>query len=485
MFSQLPDSKSKSNHPIENLKRKREEQELNDRAIAEALETDVDAFDEKPANHPPSRKRTKPTQNQLSNEEPNKNLRETRITRVPEWHAKVPAPANMSDQNTVPAELRGITLGYLNNDIVGETKEHSFAPAGPKKFVFFNQTDLPVTAFLNHVVHGDLVEAKAMLDKNPSLVLYKGQVTDYSGRTIEGTGYEIALGAEDVSRKEHPKEGMADMIRKYFIKALNHDEKSANEEIEKQFNEQFPTEEFPEYYEPNEEKQAEIIKRKIAADPDIQELETLAKAILHADEKEIKATPTDKQDQYGYDEYELKVTGECAKALQAFRDYLNPQAVIKKGKHFNTQLLVKALEKYAGEQHDLFGGLWNNPKNLLFWRQVIGYIERYLPANLAQAFCQGLWNVTDGGQSLKRNLKLDDKSFFFPPDLSSSSGLGFDHSVYSYLGGCAGSGEQSGVTHGGGRARGAFLQTYVEQKQQSFVCLCGMLKNGQRRMLHA
>lgn len=52
---------------------------------------------------------------------------------------------------------------------------------------------------------------------------------------------------------------------------------------------------------------------------------------------------------------------------------------------------------------------------------------------MAQAFCQELWNVTDGGESLKRDLKLYDKSFFYPSYLS-SSGLGFDHSVDSYVG---------------------------------------------------
>lgn len=317
-------------------------------------------------------------------------------------------------------------------------------------------------------MQGDFDEAKAMLNKNPSLVLYKGQVTDYSGRTIEGTGYQMALGADDVSRQAHPDEGMADMIREYFIKALSDDEKRANEEISKQFKEQFPEKEFPEYYETDEKKRTEIIQRKEAVDSDLKALETVANAILHADAKEIIATRTGKQDQYGWDEYELKVTGECAKALQAFRDYLKPQAVIKKGEHFNAQLLVKALEKYVGDQYDLFGGHWNDPKNLLFWRQVIGYIERYLPANLAQAFCQGLYNVTLGGESLKRDLKLYDKSFFFPSDLSSSSGLGFDHSVDSYY----------GVCHAGGgwwRCREVW-KDYVEQQKQFFDYLAACRK---------
>src|SRR5438477_22599 len=153
MFSSAPDSKSKLNSQSEMLmrKRKREEQELNDRAIAEALEANVEAFDKKPADN-------LSLHNQLSNEGPNTNTRGMRITPVPEWHANMPAPADTSDQSTVPSEIRGITLGYLDSDIVSETKKYLSARTSHKKFIFFNQTDLPVTAFLKHVVHGDLKE---------------------------------------------------------------------------------------------------------------------------------------------------------------------------------------------------------------------------------------------------------------------------------------------------------------------------------------
>jgi anaerobic selenocysteine-containing dehydrogenase len=212
---------------------------------------------------------------------------------------------------------------------------------------------------------------------------------------------------------------------------------------------QFPENEFPEYYETDEKKREQIIAAKNASDPDIKVLETIANAILHADAKEIKCTPKGTKDRYGDEEYTLEVTGNCANALQAFRDYLKPQGVIKKGKHFNAELLVKAFEKYVSAQYTAFGGTWNSPKNLLFWRQVIGYIERYLPASSAQAFCQGLYNVTEGGQSLNRDLKLDGGVTFFPSVPSSCSGLGFDHGVYGavwWRGGPGGAG-------GGGSAR--------------------------------
>ncbi len=73
--------------------------------------------------------------------------------------------------------------------------------------------------------------------------------------------------------------------------------------------------------------------------------------------------------------------------------------------------------------------------------------------------------MTDGGQSLNRDLKLDGGVPFFPQDPSSCSGLGFDHSVYSYYGKRGGGPRQGGC--GGSPATG-FYKTYVKQKPQLF-----------------
>lgn len=392
-------------------------------------------------------------------------LNGTNITPVPTLHSKLKSSVALEKNESVlmPPEIRGLTLGFVDGDIVGQTKESPYLPESNKQYHFFNQTDLPVTALLNHVVRGEMQEVKILLDKNPSLVLYKGQVTDYSGRTIEGTAYQMALGAEDVSRKESFESGMAEIIRGYFFKAkeFKRNVKAANKEINDQFEKQFPREEFEEYYITDEKKREAITNEKNAKDPDIKALEEVAKAIRAADPNEIKRIPRGHNNQYGYPEYDLEVTGNCAKALQAFRDYLMPRSIIKKGKHFNAHLLLKAFEKYVGPQFDDFGGSWDNPKNLLFSRQVIGYIERYLPANFAQAFCQGLYSLTNRWRPLKRDLKLEDKSFFYPP-VGSSSGLGVDRMVYCYSRGSTSGGQVAG------RGSAVCYKAYVEQKQFSY-----------------
>ena len=87
---------------------------------------------------------------------------------------------------------------------------------------------------------------------------------------------------------------------------------------------------------------------------------------------------------------------------------------------FNSSHLIKALNVYNKQSHN-----WSRAQHDLFWRQVIGYTQRFLPACLAQAFTQGLYYIVEYQQPLVRSLKLkcDDGSYY---PLADSSGLGFD-----------------------------------------------------------
>jgi hypothetical protein len=281
-----------------------------------------------------------------------------------------------------------------------------------------------------YAVRGKKDEVKAILDENPSLVLYKGQVMDYSGRIIEGTAYQIALGAEDVNRavlgkdnkpvldskgniKLLPDEGMAEMIRGYFIKAFNQDEKAANEEIQKQQEEQFPGgyEAYENLPEVKQEKANDI------------------KALREVIDAIEKATVTFTNTTYSASKGEVKVDANCQAALDKFIEHLRPKGILRHGKHFNVELLAEAFKSYDDEKRfNDFGGSWDSPKNVLMWRKVIGYIQRYLPANCAQAFCQGLYFIVDDNEKLTRSLKfsLESAVSFFPLDSDPCSRLGFD-----------------------------------------------------------
>jgi len=236
---------------------------------------------------------------------------------------------------------------------------------------------------LIHVVRGEEAEAKKMLEANPQLLLERGLVTDYSGRQIEGTAFALALGAEDIE--------MCEMITPYFNRLTDQDGET---ERLKQYQAQFPEQ---------EEKKEEKDEVKREDTPDIVMLKQLMQT--------ISISNTDE---------------ECEPALAAFREFLKPKGVIKTGKHFNANLLLKAFQLYDENYMDF--GHWNSRKNNLCWRKVVGYIQRFLPACYAQAFCQGLYGLVERGDKLKRSLNFlyDPGIFFFP---LSSSGVGYEYAV--------------------------------------------------------
>ena len=232
--------------------------------------------------------------------------------------------------------------------------------------------------FLQYVVYGNQKKAEAIIKAHPELLTKKGTVVDYSGRTICGTALQIALGAEDV--KYHgDEECMAEMLMRYLKQLLN-SETIITEQIQEQ---------FPKGWEE---------KEKARQERDLIALKEVVEAIENAREG---------------DNYEADI--------QAFRDYLDNEnkerSVIRTGKHFNAQLLVKAFNLYV-EKYDLFGGNYDSPKNTLFWCKIIGYIERYLPACYAQAFCQGLYHIVECHEKLDRRLtfRYDSEVTFFPLD---------------------------------------------------------------------
>jgi hypothetical protein len=332
-----------------------------------------------------------------------------------------------------------------------------------------------------YAVRGKKDEVKAILDQNPSLVLYKGQVMDYSGRIIEGTAYQIALGAEDINRAVldednkpvldlkgniqllHPDEGMAEMIRGYFIKAFKQDEKAANEEIQKQQEEQFPG--GYEAYENSPE-----VKQEKAND---------IKALREVIDAIEKATVTFANTTYSASKGEVKVDANCQAALDKFIEHLRPKGILRHGKHFNVELLAEAFKSYDdAKRFNDFGGRWDSPKNVLMWRKVVGYIQRYLPANYAQAFCQGLYYIVDDNEKLTRSLKFrfERTMSFFPLDSDRASRLGFDFA--------GGGGAQGGALAAGGREASPRLQNLCRAKAAVFQIAYAAIPRTPEESLH-
>lgn len=248
---------------------------------------------------------------------------------------------------------------------------------------------------LEHVIYGEEEKAQEIMEKHPILLLYKGKVTDYSGRKIKGTAYQMALGAEDIE--------MAEMIQGHLKKLPD-----GLAEIIRQQKQQFPSDE--------KNLREENLK-------EIKALEAITQFICDAKEEEIAT------DDFKFD---LKISERCQIALAQFRSSLDPASdkVITQGKHFNLELLLKALELYE-RHYDTFGTCRSSAKNMLFWRQVIGYIQRLMPACYAQAFCQGLYYVVVAGNKLRRSLNFINNRdiFFFPNDSDPHYRLGYEYGV--------------------------------------------------------
>jgi hypothetical protein len=116
------------------------------------------------------------------------------------------------------------------------------------------------------------------------------------------------------------------------------------------------------------------------------------------------------------------------KALYQFRNYLErtTHTIYNRGKHFNSQLLAEAFKLYD-ENYAAFGNKWDSAKNLLCWRKVIGYTQRFLPACYAQAFSKGVYYVVEHGEKLSRSLNFcSGGGSFYPLVSNSDSLLGYD-----------------------------------------------------------
>ncbi|MBA3660283.1 MAG: hypothetical protein H0W64_00985 [Gammaproteobacteria bacterium] len=226
-------------------------------------------------------------------------------------------------------------------------------------------------------------------DRN--LLLKKVLVKDYSGRKIQGTPLQLALGAEDLNNAKQPE--IAEVVKRALLEMPG-----GYTEFTAQVREQFPA-----GWE--EKENIRVVKDKRA-------VTKVFNCILHA-------SPAG-------DEYK-DLERICGVPLQEFRNYLEPKKTIKTGKHFNIQILLDGI-LLLGNNYDALGG-WNSVKGNVYYRKVIGYIERFVPANYAQALSEEL--IVNG--EMKRRFELLDnyghQVSFYPLDLDATYRLGYDFGV--------------------------------------------------------
>lgn len=237
-------------------------------------------------------------------------------------------------------------------------------------------------SLLQAVVSGDLNAAEEIIKRNPELLEYTTTVTDCSGRLIENvTAFQAAIRAHDFE--------MWTMLEKYFECFVNGKRAKV-----KQFRMEFPS--F------NEKLPDAFLTRNTPYD-----FSSIVDVINQSSDTDINNA--------------LKnIANETAifDVLNRFREEFT--AISQKEKLYNAGHLLHAYSVYDNQY-----SVWRKNQRDLFWRQVIGYVQRYLPARYAQAFCQGV-NFNQATRSF--DFRVGGGSAF---PLSEDSGLGFDFAVAS------------------------------------------------------
>lgn len=256
-----------------------------------------------------------------------------------------------------------------------------------------NLDKLEVQELLHHIIYGDPVSAMKMLQKNPRLLLLSGDCVAPSGDRILGvTPYECALSAGD--------DDMALQIKACFSKIDNGAEEAKQYEKLKPFIDAMPTQK-PSY-----------------------DLNSLFDIIIKSSNDDVTAALNCDQ---------AIPKSELWNALEAFRKHFAPRD-IKEGMHFNYQDLQQAFNIYAAKFSELKNSGNKYDKCDLFWRQVIGYIQRGLPACDRQAFAQGINYIVEHGEKLQRKFDFRYGGGGFPitDGEVSFDGIGYKWAVVSF-----------------------------------------------------
>lgn len=202
---------------------------------------------------------------------------------------------------------------------------------------FYPESD--ISKILRFVVRDDHANVKLMLDNNPLLLLEAGNVEDAIGNEIiRVTPYECALGAGNGS--------LANLIASYFPKLDGGEEERARQAALFE----------PFFKNPNLKK-------------GIYNFDNLLNAILNASASEVR------------DALKLNFSSESqlASEFNKFRSHFSPKKIYN-GLHIEYGDLLEAMRCFVNNFKNLYlrSGK-NQDKLLLFWIQVVGFIQRGVP----------------------------------------------------------------------------------------------------------
>ena len=116
-------------------------------------------------------------------------------------------------------------------------------------------------------------------------------------------------------------------------------------------------------------------------------------------------------------------------ALAAFRKTVLPDKTVPCDYYDINELLKVAFEAY-NKRFDTFTSDNKLEQRTIFFVKVIGFIQSLLSREVAEAWCEGLWNVVRDNQGIgakAKALKLYHGEDFYRSSCSSQVGLGFEY----------------------------------------------------------
>jgi len=236
------------------------------------------------------------------------------------------------------------------------------------------------------VLNGREDEAKKLIEACPFLLERRATVTDPVGRVYENfTAYQVALFAGDTK--------MCEMMHPFFAKHRGDGEAMRLAQCDNVFPEGVQA----------------VIGEQVTYDFD-----GLIEAIGEASNDDIKNQLKD------------KITDSpLGQAINEFRR--NFTTLSKQEQHANLKHLLEAFRAYAEDERI---AAWEHDGNYekmdVFWRQVIGFVQLFLPECDKQALHQGLYDGGQNSDSLSRESDFKFNRGYSLQLRGGSHGCGFD-----------------------------------------------------------
>lgn len=268
-------------------------------------------------------------------------------------------------------------------------------------------TERALASLLKHVIRGEQEAAEKIIAANPSLLLVKSRVEDYSGRMIHGTAFQAALGADDQRMWKM-------MLRYFYVLEKENVIASAQETMRTQLDEQFPEDTN------HRHTRLAILQHRYFV---------LLTAIAEDDDDRFRAM------------------------IDNFRREMTEKEEISSGLHFDLRHLSAACSVF----NDNEALLDSDAKKAMFWIKVIGFVQRQLPANYAQELASHLVKprAAIDPDAFARTLTFVNGGAFFP--LRDNTGLGFNFAFNTQS-------TISGSTRSGYNAFNAQVLYYISER---------------------